>query len=140
MCNVTIEQLCEHYDKVVELRELQSTRDGMKEYRTVLSKDLSESDLLKKINLEIARLDKKIIVTKSELEMEWNIIEKSLHCIKDDIAINAARLHYRDGMMWADIAYITKYSSEDGIKSRVSRALKKYGIKNSQKLKRLDNQ
>ena len=70
MCNVTIEQLCEHYDKVVELRELQSTIDGMKEYRTVLSKDLSESDLLKKITLEIARLDKKIIATKSELEME----------------------------------------------------------------------
>lgn len=135
MCKVTIEQLCAHYDKVVELRELQSTRDGMKEYSTVLSKELSENDLLKKINLEIARLDKKIIATESELEMEWNIIEKSLYCIKDDIATNAARLHYRDGMMWADIAYITKYSSEDGIKSRVSRALKKYGINNSRKLK-----
>lgn len=135
MCNVTIEQLCEHYDKVVELRELQSTIDGMKEYRTVLSKDLSESDLLKKINLEIARLDKKIIATKSELEMEWTIIEKSLYCINDDIAINAARLHYRDGMTWADIAYITKYSSEEGIKSRVSRALKKHGIKNFRMLK-----
>ena len=41
----------EEYEKWLESEEISATIDGMKEYRTVLSKDLSESDLLKKINL-----------------------------------------------------------------------------------------
>ena len=129
MCEVNIKQLCSHFDKVIELHELQNARDGMKDYRCELSENLPESDALKNITDDIAKLDKRITEVKLELETAWVSVEKFLSCIKDDVAVNAIRLHYRDGMSWTDIAYITKYSSDEGVKSRVYRAIKKHSVK-----------
>lgn len=129
MCKLKYWQLTKHFEKVLNLRELQAARNGMDEYRAELFDNEIDNEISESLAYDIKLLDEKITAIKSELEVSRNDIEKGLSCVKDDLAVSAVIWHYCEGLSWAVIAYKTKYGTDNGIKNRVYRALRKAGIK-----------
>ena len=128
MHKITYKQLKSHYEKVMKLNELKSWHKGLVDHHSDISQSFLDSELVDRIASDIAVIEKKIAIQNRTIDAGRFDIMQGLSCIKDDVSVSAIIWHYCYGMTWGEIAYITKYGSENSIKVRVHRALKKAGI------------
>lgn len=117
----TIREITAYFDEKKQLREINLTLDGLRQYRKS-GQDSPE------VNAGIAALEEEARTKAAELEAKSEEVRAALDSVKDILCRTLAKLHYVDGLSWDEAGAMCGLSMY-AAKQKVYRAMRKAGIR-----------
>ena len=114
---MTIRELRAYFDKKADLRQINLTLDGLREYRKS-GQDSPE------VNAGIITLENESLIKAAELEAKADAVRSTLDSVEDAFCRTLAKLHYCDGLSWDEVGAMCGLSMY-GAKQKAYRAMRK---------------
>ena len=116
-----IRELTAYFNESRELREINLTLDGLRQYQKS-GRDSPE------LSAGIAALEEEARTKAAELEAKAREVRAAIDSVEDILCRTLATLHYCDGLSWDEAGALCGLSM-NGAKQKVYRALRKAGIR-----------